>query len=325
MKGLLLSMKLFDETENKYIELLSYLVNWEEGMTESDIKKAMMDLNEGELDYPLYEALFSKNEGESTIFKFNGMKFEYMFKSGFPIRLNKIEQEALFSLTDIPYAGGFINAETLKKIEDIAYDQMEVSVRDVEIKNQNSREKSEDLLKKIAVLLSALKCSGRVVFDNVNEGKYVYKNSCVWPVKLEYSFVNDMFRLCAFSPEDKRFIKIRLDTMKNVSCDNTPKADLEKEYIEFMRNNSKTVVLEVDPVQHVIERCFRLFSFYDRKAVYDSDKEKYRLELSYYRFDESEVLRDIMSLGSNVIVIEPRGIQIKIYNRMVAARKRYSV
>ena len=25
-----------------------------------------------------------------------------------------------------------------------------------------------------------------------------------------------------------------------------------------MRNNSKTVVLEVDPVQHVIERCFRL-------------------------------------------------------------------
>lgn len=318
-------MKLFDETENKYIELLSYLVNRKEGMTESDIKKAMMDLNDGELDYPLYEALFSKNEGESTIFEFNGTKFEYMFKNGFPIRLNKIEQEALFSLTDIPYAGGFINPETLKKIEDIAYDQMELSVCDVEIKNQNSREKSEDLLKKIAVILSALKCSGRVVFDNVSEGKYVYKNSCVWPVKLEYSFVNDMFRLCAFLPEDKRFIKIRLDTMKNVSCDNTPRADLEKEYIEFMRDNSKTVVLEVDPVQHVIERCFRLFSFYDRKAVYDSDKEKYRLELSYYRFDESEVLRDIMSLGSNVIVIEPRGIQIKIYNRIVAARKRYSV
>ena len=140
-------MKLFDETENKYIELLSYLVNREEGMTESDIKKAMMDLNEGELDYPLYEALFSKNEGESTIFEFNGMKFEYMFKNGFPIRLNKIEQEALFSLTDIPYMGGFINSETLKKIEDIAYDQMEWSMRDVEIKNQNSREKSEDLLK----------------------------------------------------------------------------------------------------------------------------------------------------------------------------------
>lgn len=77
-------------------------------MTESDIKKAMMDLNEGELDYPLYEALFSKNEGESIIFEFNGMKFEYMFKNGFPIRLNKIEQEALFSLTDIPYVGGFI-------------------------------------------------------------------------------------------------------------------------------------------------------------------------------------------------------------------------
>ena len=318
-------MKLFDETENKYIELLSYLVNREGGMTESDIKKAMMDLNEGELDYPLYEALFSKKEGETAILEFNGKKFEYMFENGFPIRLNKIEQEALFSLTNIPYAGGFMNSETLKKIEDITTNQMELSMCDVEIKNQNSREKSEDLLKKIAVILSALKCSGRVVFDNINEEKYVYKNSSVWPVKLEYSFVNDMFRLCAFLPEDKRFIKIRLDTMKNVSCDNTPRADLEKEYIEFMRNNSKTVVLEVDPVQHVIERCFRLFSFYDRKAVYDCDKEKYRLELSYYRFDESEVLRDILSLGSNVMVIEPRGIQIKIYNRIVAARKRYSV
>jgi len=32
-------------------------------------------------------------------------------------------------------------------------------------------------------------------------------------------------------------------------------------------------------------------TLYDRKAVYDSDQGKYRLELSCYKFDESEVLR----------------------------------
>ena len=94
-------------------------------------------------------------------------------------------------------------------------------------------------------------------------------------------------------------------------------------FMKFMADNTKSIVLEVDPVQHVIERCFRLFSFYDRKAAYDSEKEKYRLELKYYRFDESEVLRDIMSLGSSVMVIEPRGIQMKIYNRLIATRNNY--
>lgn len=317
-------MRLFDETENKYYELMSYWAN-NAGVDEEDIKKSMMELNEGELDYPVYETLFSKKEGKGTVFCFDGSKFVYIPENGFPIRLNSIEQEALSSLTDFSYVCGFLNSETIDKIKNIPYGECSFSVGDIEVKNQNIRESADEQFRKIKVVLDALRCSGRLMFDNVREGKFEYKNSCVWPIKLEYSFVTDSFRVCAFLPEEKRFIKINLDTMRNVSCDASPREDLEEEYKRFMRQNSKKIVLEVDPVQHVIERCFRLFSFYDRKAVYDSDKEKYRLELNYYKFDESEVLRDVMSLGSSAIVVEPRGIQIKIYNRIVAARNRYSV
>lgn len=318
-------MKLFDESENKYYELMSYFVSGKKTFTDKDIQKHMMQINTNEIDVAVYEALFSKEEGLGSVFYYEDSMFRYVLEDEFPIRLNKIEQQALFSVVEYAYAAGFIKQQTIDRIKTLSGNQRDWLLADIKIKNQDVRDKTNDLCEKIAVIIEAIKSSRSLKYDNVREGKYSYRGCEAWPVKLEYSFINDAFRLCAYIPEEDRFIKISLITLKNLSIGERFERNLEEGYTKFMKENTKRIILEVDPVQHVIERCFRLFSFYDRKATYDNDKEKYRLELNYYKFDESEVLRDIMSLGSSAIVLEPRGIQIKIYNRLVAAHKNYLV
>ena len=69
----------------------------------------------------------------------------------------------------------------------------------------------------------------------------------------------------------------------------------------------------------MIERCFRLFSFYERKAVYDREADRYSLEITYHSYDEAELIRDILSLGSSVVVMKPAGIRRKVFERIKEA------
>jgi predicted DNA-binding transcriptional regulator YafY len=115
-----------------------------------------------------------------------------------------------------------------------------------------------------------------------------------------------------------------LETMSNIRLGTECRDTLQEDYKKFLAGNKKTVVLDVEPANHVIERCFRLFSYYERKAVYDREDRRYRLEIVYYSYDEAEVVRDILSLGSSVIVLEPAELRNKIYERILAANELYT-
>ena len=316
-------MNLFDESENKYYELISYLIADKKSFSDKYIQKYMMEMNANELDISIYKALFSKQERLGSVFSYDGKDFHFLLEKDFPIRLNTIEKQALKSVNDSRFVNAFLSKETQDKINSICKDNKTWSIDDVEIKNQDKHDEFENISDKLAVVLEGLRDSKALTYDNIREGKYSYIGCKAWPIRIEYSFINDVFRVCVYLPDEDRFIKINLETMQRVEVGERFDTDLQAKYLKFMEDNTRKIILEVDPVQHVIERCFRLFSFYDRKATYDCEREKYNLELKYYRFDEAEVLRDIMSLGSNVVVIEPRGLQIKIYNRLIAARNNY--
>ena len=144
-----------------------------------------------------------------------------------------------------------------------------------------------------------------------------------FPINIEYSFLNDGFRVCVYNQEENRFIKLNLSTIKNIKLSHETIEDLSKEYQDFLEMNTKKIELDVEPIDHVIERCFRLFSFYDREAKYDKEDNKYKLTISYLKQEENEVIRDILSLGSYVVVMSPKRIQKEVYKRIVAAKNNY--
>ena len=321
-------MKLFDETESKYYELISRLLLQKKDFTGDDVDRMYAEMFQGEKDYETLDTLFSKKEGNESIFSFSDGKFRAVLGCDFPVRCNLIEQQAFGTLAE----------DTIAKIHKTAQAApSDWKISDITIKNQfkadersgksGITEKPDDpgtgSDKNIKTITDAILQNRSIVYDNIKDGSYEYRDEMAFPTKIEYSFLNDSFRISAFNPHEDRFFMMTLDTIQNVRIGNEQRKDLQKEYREFLNKNRKTVVLDVEPSGHVIERCFRMFSYYERKAVYNRKDDYYRLEITYYSYDEAEIIRDILSLGSSVVVLEPVKLRKRVRDRIIEASKRY--
>ena len=322
-------MILFDETENKYYGLLAHMLQGGARYSRNDIRDFLGKYLPGEEDFEVTEALFATAEGEELFFTETEGVIEPVLEGNFPIRNSILEKQAARSLVRSPYTGHFLRKDTLKKLEK-ATDKIteEWSPDDITLKNvfENGTRSSGRLFdREISLIAKAIHERCAIRYDNKRTGRVEKRDALAFPVRIEYSVVNDRFRINAYEPVEMRFIKMNLDTMANIEVtDETTDVDLETEYAEFIKLNTKNIVLDVEPVDHIIERCFRVFSYYDRKARYDKEGRVYRLEISYLKADENEVIKNILSMGSHVVVMEPRAIQKEVYRRILAASKQYA-
>lgn len=331
-------MKLFDETESKYYELISRLLLQKKDFTGEDLDRLYCEMFQGEKDYETLESLFSKKEGNEAVFTFHDGKYSPVLDSDFPIRCNLIEQQAFGTLADVKYTDRFLSEGTIAKI--LGYKQTipaDWKTGDITIKNQFLVEGRDgecgiteipgnsvsDNDKKIVTIAEAILQNRPIWYDNIKDGAYEYWNELAYPVKIEYSFLNDSFRISAYHPYENRFFMMTLETIRNVRIGDEPRKDLQAEYKAFLSKYRKKVVLDVDPSGHVIERCFRVFSYYERRAVYNKKDDFYRLEITYNSYDEAEIIRDILSLGSSVVVLEPLKLRKRIRDRVTEACREY--
>lgn len=320
-------MNLFDETENKYYELVAYLLDCKREFSRSELNKIIDDMLTGEPDFEVTEALFEAEEGEELIFQEKDGFIKPILESHFPIRHSEIEKQALRSIVSSDYCHHFLDSSTIEKVKNCVQGIEETwDPKDITIKNlfSDGDKVAQSYLEELKLIAKAIMEQRAISYDNIRPGRIEINGKKTFPVKIEYSVVNDKFRIIAYEPQEYRFIKMNLSALKNVQiCDEVLQINLQKEYQEFLKANTKHVILDVDPIGHVIERCFRVFSYYDRKARFDKADNKYRLEVSYLKADENEVIKNILSMGSSVVVIEPRTIQKEVYRRIKAASMVY--
>lgn len=319
-------MRLFDETESKYYELISYLLLEKRDFTGGDVDRLYRELFVGEKDFDTVDALFTKSEGAETLFTYRDGKYGAATDIEFPVVCNDIEKNAFYSLSSASYAELFLQAETLDQIRKSGKrNALAWENNDICIKNRHVSANKPDTPDqgKLQTIVKAIVNRQSILYDNAKEGAYSFKDEHAFPVKIEYSLLNDSFRISAYRPDQNRFFKMTLETMSNVRLGTSYRESLQDDYRKFLASNKRTVVLDVEPVGHVIERCFRIFSFYERRAVYDREDRRYRLEIEYYSYDEAEVIRDLLSLGSSVVVLEPSGLRKRVYERIVRAGNLY--
>ena len=320
-------MNLFHESENKYYELLSYMINSNDDYSSKDISDFIDKYLIGEKDFDVIDELFESNEDGETVFSYSEGKYYPVINKHFPIRLNEIEAVSLKSMTYDRYARHFLSKSTINKLQQITSSIPQLwNANDIQIKNQyhfGDAEIDTAYDERITTIVKAINEHKGIVYDNISPGKYEYIDVTSFPINIEYSFLNDGFRVCVYNREENRFIKLNLSTIKNIKLSHETIEDLSKEYQDFLEMNTKKIELDVEPVDHVIERCFRIFSFYDREAKYDKEDNKYKLTISYLKQEENEVIRDILSLGSYVVVMSPKRIQKEVYKRIVAAKNNY--
>lgn len=322
-------MNLFHETESKYYELLSYMINDKEAYSAKEVAEYTEKYLIGETDYDVIEELFLSKEDSETVFSLIDGKYYPVIPGHFPVRLNQVEALAAKSMANNRYAKHFLTAGTIEKLQHASDCIPELwDINEIQIKNQyqyGDIEADVTYEQTLNLIAEAIRNHKAITYDNILPGKYEYVEITAFPIKIEYSFLNDIFRVSVYDEKQDRFIKLNLSTMKNVKQSDETTEDLTKEYQDFIEMNTKKIELDVDPIDHVIERCFRIFSYYDRQARFDKEENKYKLTISYLKQDENEVIRDIMSLGSYVVVMSPKRIQKEVYKRIVAARDNYKI
>ena len=98
--------------------------------------------------------------------------------------------------------------------------------------------------------------------------------------------------------------------------------DVEAKLKNFYAENYVEISLSVKNTRNAVERCFALFGSFDKKTRFQEDG-TYFLLIKYCRFDESEVLEKILSLGAAVTVLAPQNIRKRIIKKFVAIKDLY--
>lgn len=166
---------------------------------------------------------------------------------------------------------------------------------------------------KLATLVEALRLR-RKIFSG---------NELLTPCRLEYDLAADKYFLIVWREDSQSVEKIPVENLAKVSLSKELiPPDCDDRLKTFYSQNAAEVSLKILNTRNAVERCFALFSSFDKKARVQDDG-TYFLTVTYCVLDEEEVLEKIFSLGAAVTVIEPEHLRKKIIDRFAAIKALY--
>ncbi|MBR1592200.1 MAG: WYL domain-containing protein [Ruminococcus sp.] len=129
------------------------------------------------------------------------------------------------------------------------------------------------------------------------------------PLKIEYSRKNNKFRVYCFAVRDGGIshsgtINIgRIEDIKNTGIIYDGKTDMKKYFMS--RRCSEPVTVRVTPQRNGVARFLTEFSSYEKHTAPDPETGGCIVRIHYDRYDETELLIQLLGFGSVVEIISP--------------------
>lgn len=134
----------------------------------------------------------------------------------------------------------------------------------------------------------------------------------VLPCKMEYNGATNGYALIGYHLDDHTFGYYPLHNLPNVTVGvNQSAIDIDAMYREYQETNQQTVTFSVYDINNAIDRCFNAFSNYDIVGS-EIDPNEFTLNVAYLPFQETDILRILLSLGAAVRVHEPQTLKEKL-------------
>jgi len=153
--------------------------------------------------------------------------------------------------------------------------------------------------------------------------KKICDTELLTPCRLEYDLSSDKYFLIAQRVQGC-FEKIPIEDLKapTLSGENIPR-ELEEQLKNFYAEHVAEVTIKVKNTRNAVERCFALFSSFDKKSRLQEDDGTYFLTIRYCTLDEEEIFEKVFSLGATVIVIEPKEFRERVIKKFSEIRTLY--
>lgn len=297
-------MTFFNEKKNLFFNItLKLLGSSKASYTKQEINEAFQESGFIDYNYDFVSALIGERNTKFTnitLFAENEKKYSSIISSKMPIILSNLEKEWLVDMLQDSNISSFISETLICKLENM-----------FQI-NHVSRTEPND---KITKILEALRNNKMIICNNKTQYGDLYANTELVPCKLEYSLRQKTFWLIGLIPKEDHMVKISIDRMTIIELrDNNLSIDLNSKF-EDQREPSP-IVLEIKDEKGALERALHSFSSYKKDGIYSKERNVHIIKIFYYRFDEYELIKDIISLGRYVKVIEPVAIKQQIINTL---------
>jgi len=151
----------------------------------------------------------------------------------------------------------------------------------------------------------------KIVFES---GKGYFLENIYNPQKIEYSEKDDKFRLiCSgrYEPTTINIARIKSCEILNQGYENS---------VGSFKRKKNTVILYICNERNALERSMLHFANFE-KITEQIDEKNYKMELSYNKDDETEVLIRVLSFGPMVKVIHPIKFKNLIKERLENQKK----
>ena len=305
---------LFDDTKNPVFRLLcQIIVEIHAGakFTRKEILQRIFSLPE----FIYVEAPERAREEKivDTLFKFNREGFAEPFGKKFSLPMSDtelcwlkamlVDAELKFLLPDD------LREKLLSRLKDFAPLYEKNFWRKLRVEKSTSA--GEKFFDELTVIVEALR-SRRKIFGG---------GELLTPCRLEYDPAADKFLLIVWRAEAVEKIPVENLSAVTLSVEIVPSevdALLEKFYAEHVAE----VSLAVRNTRNAVERCFALFSSFDKKARLQDDG-TYFLTISYCTLDEEEIFEKVFSLGATATVIAPKSFRERVIKKFSAIRELY--
>ena len=167
---------------------------------------------------------------------------------------------------------------------------------------------------KLAVIVEALRLQKKIFCDK----------EILTPCRLEYDLFADKYALIVWRETAQRVEKIPVENLGLLALSNENiSPDVEGHLKKFYAEHAAEVSLKVENTRNAVERCFALFSSFDKKSRLQDDG-SYFLTITYCTLDEEEIFEKILSLGAMATVISPKSFRERIIKRFIAIKNLYA-
>lgn len=302
---------LFDDTKNPLFRLLCQIVNEIHSgkkITRREILNRIFSLPE----FIYIEAPERLREEKivDTLFKFDGVGFaEAPSDKIFSLPMSDTELNWLRAvLTDketaflLPSKLREKILSRLEKIPPLYEKNFRSNFRGVQ------KSAGEKFFDRLSVIVEALRAQRKIFCDD----------KILTPCRLEYDLAADKYFLIVWCEETRSVEKISVEALGTVTLsEEFIPADCDELLKKFYAENVAEVSLKVWNTRNAVERCFALFSSFDKKARLQDDG-TYFLTVSYCLLDEEEIIEKIFSLGSAATVVAPKSFRDRIIEKFTA-------
>lgn len=178
-------------------------------------------------------------------------------------------------------------------------------------------ESKSDLGKNLPVVLS-------VIVEALRRRRKIFVDGqIVSPCRLEYDLAANKYFVIVWLDEARTIKKLPAESLGAIKLsDEQIPADADARLENFYSAHVAEVSLDVQNTRNAVERCFALFSSFDKKARLQDDGGCF-LTISYSPTDEDEILEKILSLGAAVTVVAPENLRERLRQRFAAINALY--